>query len=1533
MKKLTLLFLLALLLPLTASALVVDKVYYSLDNSNNTAEVVSCDDELGSVTIPATVTDDEGYTYTVTGIADNAFSEHYYIRGVELPNTIISIGKSAFYKMRVLTSINIPNSVKSIGEKAFMDCGKLSTVSVGRNSTLTSIGSNAFNGCSSLRSFNMPNSVENIGARAFYYCSTISSINIPTSLTRIEERTFAGTAIQTATIPSSVTSIGNYAFYNCSGLTSVSIPNSVTSIGNNAFEDCSGLTSVTIPNSVTSIEYNTFYGCSALASVTIGDGVTSIGKSAFEKCTSLASLTIGSSVASIGEKAFYGCSALNSLTIPNSVETLGESAFEGCSGLASVTIPKSVTTIGKYVFSGCTGELTVNCNIPSVYSSYSNGKFYGSKFSSVIIGDDVETIGNNAFYWCSSITSVTIGNSVKTIGEDAFRFCSGITSLTIPNSVTSIGSGAFYGCSGLTSVTIPKSVTSIGSSAFYDCTGELTVNCNIPNKTSSLFNNSKFSSVKIGDDVETVGDYAFYYCSSLTSVTIGNSVKTIGKDAFYYCSSLTSLTIGNNVTSIGEYAFCGCDGLTSVTIPNSVITIAGSAFYGCDGLTSLTIGNSVTSIGDYAFYKCPKLTSVIIPNSVKSIGKYAFEDCSGLTSVTIGKSVTTIGSMAFYKCSALTEIYNYATTPQNITSYDFSNYSATLHVVPGYGAAYRAANVWKDFQTIVEDATDGEPIEKPKLSLSASPSGGDVAAGTKVYLTAKANSSTVSGANIYYTLNGTTPSKNSTAYTSSGITINTSCTLKAIAYKDGYEDSDVLTTAYNTVTITGITINETNFPDANFRKYLLEQDYGSDGVLTETEIAEITYMDVSGAGIENLKGIGYFKGLEYLGCTDNKLTSLDVSGCSNLRMLYCSINKLTSLNVSGCSMLNWLYCNDNQLTSLDMSGCPELYLLYVYQNKIKDAAMDAFIKSLPTVSNGEMAIIFDYNEGNVMTTAQVAAAKAKGWTPYYSNDPDMTDWQEYAGEGSELEPVYMETDVTANFPTNWQGWVGATGYTSTQYAPMVTTNDGRRVQVCERYEVYAGIGTVFYRTLTGLTNGTYRIELYGAASSTKGRDTYVSSDMTAYDEGDETAVYLYATTPSGTVKQYIPVHWATSFSEVATAVLNNVEVTDGTVEIGMYSEKNYTNWHVVQIKGVTALVDIAERYSDVLQTAKAVLSDSIAYTNVVGEERTTLVQAVRQYSTISEKTAEAYQTAINAIVTATVTFTDAKASYDEWAHIKNMSYSYASAEKKSAAEAAAAAAANPTNAADAVIKTEYMIPFFRSYAESSALLEGVKGSENVTDTYILNPRAEEDYSSTGWQVHWGTNSPIGDITIRTDQPWTDASGNSNHRYFDGGHWGAQSWVATQAQDITLPAGHYQLTVLGRSSQDVEQTLFAGDNAVEMPHKGDNGGLFNLGWEQTSVEFELTEESIVSIGVMGVSSGIHNWMSFSDFRLVRFPDTEPVLRGDANGDGEVNVGDLVSVSNYMAGDGSVSKEAADVNEDGEVNVGDMVVISNIMSGHE
>ena len=141
--------------------------------------------------------------------------------------------------------------------------------------------------------------------------------------------------------------------------------------------------------------------------------------------------------------------------------------------------------------------------------------------------------------------------------------------------------------------------------------------------------------------------------SPIYSIVIPDSVTSIGDYAFYHCSSLTSVTIPDSVTSIGNYAFCGCTSLTSVTIGNGVTSIGDSAFYNCYDLTSVTIPDSVTSIGDYAFYYCYDLTSVTIPDSVTSIGDYAFYHCRSLTSVTIGKGVASIGDYAFNNCDKL----------------------------------------------------------------------------------------------------------------------------------------------------------------------------------------------------------------------------------------------------------------------------------------------------------------------------------------------------------------------------------------------------------------------------------------------------------------------------------------------------------------------------------------------------------------------------------------------------------------------------------------------------------------------------------------------------------------------------------------------------------------------------------------------------------------------------------------------------------------------------------------------------------------
>ena len=166
--------------------------------------------------------------------------------------------------------------------------------------------------------------------------------------------------------------------------------------------------------------------------------------------------------------------------------------------------------------------------------------------------------------------------------------------------------------------------------------------------------------------VTDIGDYAFSGCHSLTTLSLGENIKTVGSYAFYDCTQITgSVTIPQSVTSIGNEAFRWCSGIDSLTINNAATSIGEWAFASCFGIKTLSLGEKIKTIGYNAFSDCSGLTNVTIPQSVTSIGPCAFAYCTSLKNITIPEKVKTIEPYTFGWCTSL----KYITLPAGLTSF------------------------------------------------------------------------------------------------------------------------------------------------------------------------------------------------------------------------------------------------------------------------------------------------------------------------------------------------------------------------------------------------------------------------------------------------------------------------------------------------------------------------------------------------------------------------------------------------------------------------------------------------------------------------------------------------------------------------------------------------------------------------------------------------------------------------------------------------------------------------------------------------
>ena len=434
--------------------------------------------------------------------------------------------------------------------------------------TVTRIGGNAFSFCSGLTEITLPETIETIGALAFSWCRNLKSINIPDGVTSIESGAFTG----------------------C-GLTSIDIPDGVVSLGDNTFYDCNSLVSVDIPDGVTSIRMSTFSGCSSLVSIDIPGGVASIGEGAFSGCSSLAEITCRATVPPVcGERCFAYVDISNcTLSVPEGAEEAYKTAdvwkeflyeYFISGGIKYGALTSSQGNIAT-VLAG--GEYTGDITIPETVE---NG---GITYT-------VTEIGGRAFYECEGLVSINIPDGVTSIGDETFYECLGLESVTLGSGVGTIGDGAFIGCSSLAEITCRATVPPVcGQDCFAyvdisNCTLSVPEGAEEAYKTADVWKEFFYEyfmsgGIRYGAQTSPQGNIATVLAGEYTGditipATVENggityTVTSIGDRAFYRCSSLKSVTLGSGLETIGDYVFYGCRSLAEITCRATVPPVCG----------------------------------------------------------------------------------------------------------------------------------------------------------------------------------------------------------------------------------------------------------------------------------------------------------------------------------------------------------------------------------------------------------------------------------------------------------------------------------------------------------------------------------------------------------------------------------------------------------------------------------------------------------------------------------------------------------------------------------------------------------------------------------------------------------------------------------------------------------------------------------------------------------------------------------------------------------------------------------------------
>ncbi|MBK8547936.1 MAG: T9SS type A sorting domain-containing protein [Saprospiraceae bacterium] len=153
-----------------------------------------------------------------------------------------------------------------------------------------------------------------------------------------------------------------------------------------------------------------------------------------------------------------------------------------------------------------------------------------------------------------------------------------------------------------------------------------------------------------------------------------------------------------------------------------------------------------------------------------------------------------------------------------------------------------------------------------------------------------------------------------------------------------------------------------NFSDPKFKNALVntnsidtdgdglgdvDADVNNDGEIDLIEALNIKSIILRNQDISNVNEINLFQNLEFIDCSFNKISNLQISELIKLKILFCSENQLTSLDLHNLDKLERIHCSKNKITKLELINPENLIVLNCNNNLLTEL----IIKNVPALQS------------------------------------------------------------------------------------------------------------------------------------------------------------------------------------------------------------------------------------------------------------------------------------------------------------------------------------------------------------------------------------------------------------------------------------------------------------------------------------------------------------------------------------------------------------------------------------------------------